>query len=86
MCSPLSGDVLKKVSAAHVEGFIVRAAKAHSDEGNSAFAAQGVCVPAGDLANSPQEIPFDGIWMRSSFRFCLLEQSSRLQCDAQMSR
>lgn len=45
-----------------------------------AFAAQAVCVPASDLANSPQEIPFDDIWMRSYFTFCLLEQRSQLHC------
>lgn len=45
-----------------------------------AFAAQGVCVPTSDLAHSPQKIPFDNIWMMSYFRFCLLEQRSRLHC------
>lgn len=46
----------------------------------------GVCVPTSDLPNSPQEILFDRIWMRSYFSFCLLEQRSRLHCDAHKPR
>lgn len=34
-CDHLGGDVLKEVSAACIEGFNARAAKAHSDEGNN---------------------------------------------------